>query len=136
MGHRHINQMTSLFKILDKILLEELGKEVFNFKSPKSYCYFISASYMHKSFQAIQILLHGIKSKICYEYSSHCWNNVSITPEGKWLVNHESRAIAMVNQLFLNYVLATYIQKGGKHHENHKFISTSRYKFIPMFFCF
>ena len=49
MGHLHMNQMKCLFKILNKIFLEVLGKEVLNFKSSKAYSFFVSTSDTHKS---------------------------------------------------------------------------------------
>ena len=41
LGHLHMNQLKSIFKVLDKIMLEPLGKEVLNFESLKAFDYFI-----------------------------------------------------------------------------------------------
>ena len=139
MGHLHMNQMKCLFKILNKIFLEVLGKEVLNFKSSKAYSFFVSTYDTHKSFQVIQILLHGTTSEISYEYLAHCQNNTaSITPEGcmEWLVNQENETVAMVNQLILSYIWAIYIQKVGIRHNDHEFLSGGCYKFMAMFFAF
>ena len=44
LGHLHMNQMKTLFKVLHEIILKPLGKEVLNFRSPKTYSYFVTAS--------------------------------------------------------------------------------------------
>ena len=59
LGHLHMNMMKTIFKILDTVILEPLGKEVLNFESPKAYSFFINAKDNHKSWQTIQILLFG-----------------------------------------------------------------------------
>ena len=51
LGHIHMNQLKSFFKVADQIILEALGKEVLNFSSPRAYKYFLSANDTHKSFQ-------------------------------------------------------------------------------------
>ena len=33
-GHMHMNQLKTIFKVLDDILLEPLGRDVLNFQSP------------------------------------------------------------------------------------------------------
>ena len=63
-----MNQLKTLFQILDQIMLEPLGKEVLNFASPKAYSYFVSAKYTHKAFQALQIILHGPSMEFCHNY--------------------------------------------------------------------
>lgn len=68
LGHLHMNQMKTLFKVIDKILLEPLGKEVLNFSSKAAYDYFVSATDTHKTFQSIEILLHSTTLEICKLY--------------------------------------------------------------------
>ena len=43
----HMNQMKTLFKVLDKVSLEPLGKEVLHFESPKDYNFFLNAKNTH-----------------------------------------------------------------------------------------
>ena len=42
-GHLHMNQLKTLFKIIDQIILEPLGKEFLNFQSQKAYQYLVDA---------------------------------------------------------------------------------------------
>ena len=55
LGHLHMNQLKTIFKILDRIMLEPLGKEILHFDSPKAYKFFIDAKDTHKAFQTLQI---------------------------------------------------------------------------------
>ena len=65
MGHLHMNQMKTFFKVCDQVFMEPLGKEVF--ESKKVYDYFINAKDTHKSFQAITVLLFGATAELCYK---------------------------------------------------------------------
>ena len=58
LDHLGMNEMKTFFKILDKILLEPLGKEVLHFESQKSYNFFLNCKDTHKAWQAFEILLH------------------------------------------------------------------------------
>ena len=49
LGHLNMNQLKTLFKIVDKISLEALGKEVLNFEPPKVYEYFINCKNNYKT---------------------------------------------------------------------------------------
>lgn len=49
LGHLNMNQLKSLFKVLDHIFLQPLGKEVLNFKSTAAYNYFVCCKDNHKS---------------------------------------------------------------------------------------
>ena len=51
LGHLHMNMMKTLFRIMDAVILEPLGREVLNFESPKAQKYFIDAKDTHKSVQ-------------------------------------------------------------------------------------
>ena len=48
LGHFNMNQVKTFFKILEKICLEALGKEVFHFSLPKAYNYFLNCKDNHK----------------------------------------------------------------------------------------
>lgn len=51
LGHLHMNQMKTLFKALNEIILESFGKVVLNFRL--AYSYFVNASDTYKSFKAL-----------------------------------------------------------------------------------
>ena len=68
LGHQHMNQLKTLFKALNEIILERFGKVVLNFRL--AYCYFVNASDTYKSFKALEVLLHGITSEIYHEFSN------------------------------------------------------------------
>ena len=59
LGHLNMNQVKTFFKILDKICLGALGKEVLKFSSPKAYDYFLNCKDNHKAWQSFEIILHG-----------------------------------------------------------------------------
>ena len=66
--HLHMNQLKTLFKVLDYILLEPLSKEALHLTSPKAYQYFVEPKDTHKLYQALQILLHGTTAEFCRHY--------------------------------------------------------------------
>lgn len=68
LGHQHMNQLKTLFKALNEIILEPFGNVVLNFRL--AYCYFVNASDTYKSFKALEVLLHGITSEIYHEFSN------------------------------------------------------------------
>ena len=72
LGHLHMNQLKTLFKIIDKIMLEPLAKEVLHFGSSKAYAFFVNCKDTQKSFQALQIFLHGTVSEFCHQYIKFC----------------------------------------------------------------
>ena len=65
LGHLHMNELKSFFKVADKIMLEPLGKEVLGFRSDKAYSYFIAAKDTHKSFETLCVLLEGTAMEMC-----------------------------------------------------------------------
>lgn len=66
--HQHMNQLKTLFKALNEIILEPFGKVVLNFRL--AYCYFVNAFNTYKSFKALEVLLHGTTSEIYHEFSN------------------------------------------------------------------
>ena len=50
LGHLHMNQLKTILKIMDEIMLELLGKKVLNFKSPKAYQFLANAKHTHKAY--------------------------------------------------------------------------------------
>ena len=63
--HLHMNQLKTIFKTLDRIMLEPLGKEILHFDSPKASKFFIDAKDTHKAFQTLSLLLHGTSAEFC-----------------------------------------------------------------------
>ena len=63
-----MNQMKTILRIANDVLLEPLGKNVLNFNSNKVYDYFVNAKDTHKSWQAIQVLLFETTLELLREY--------------------------------------------------------------------
>ena len=68
LGHLHMNQLKTFFKVFDQIFLEPLGKDVLNFKSPNAYKFFVGAKDTHKAFQSLEIFLHGTVCELIKSY--------------------------------------------------------------------
>ena len=68
LGHLHMNQQKTVFKILDKILLEPLAKDVLHFNTQAGYQCFVDSKDTHKSWQAIQVLLIGTTLELIRQY--------------------------------------------------------------------
>ena len=82
-GTSEMNQLKTIFKILDRIMLEPLRKEILHFDSPKAYKFFIDAKDTLKAFQALQILLHRTSAELCKIHIDYCkGNTLSVSPEG------------------------------------------------------
>lgn len=77
-----MNQIKMPFKILDKIILEPLGKEVLDFKTVKSYQYFIDCKDNHKAWQAFEITLHGTNMGLIRLIRLCCLESESPFPPG------------------------------------------------------
>ena len=65
LGHLHMNQLKTLFKVLDYILLEPVGKKALHLTFTKAYQYFVEAKDIHKSYQVLKILLDGTTAEFC-----------------------------------------------------------------------
>ena len=139
LGHLHMNQLKTIFKILDRIMLEPLGKEILHFDSPKAYKFFIDAKDTHKAFQTLQILLHGTSAEFCKIYIDYCkGNTLSVSPEGflTFLSDNENETFGLVGELIFNFTLSIYIQKLGARCNDADMISAGRCKFLPLFYTF
>ena len=138
MGHLHMNQMKTFFKVCDQVFMEPLGKEVLKFESKKAYDYFINAKDTHKSFQAITVLLFGATAELCYKFKQENQCNIC-TGEAflGWIEEkNENKTFYLVSQLILNYAFAIYLQKQGVRCNDVKAIEAGRYKFLRMFYGF
>ena len=136
-GHLHMNQMKSLFKVLDHILLEPLGKEVLGFTSPNAYQYFVSAKDTHKSYQTLQVLLEGSASEICLMYLNDV-NRQNISAQGfiDWCSSIPNETFSLIYQLIFNFALAIFVQKIGIRMNNWVMFDSGRMKFLPFFYTF
>ena len=137
-GHLHMNQLKTLFKVCDNILLEPLGKEVLYFESPKAYSYFIEAKDTHKAYQSLEVLLHGA-CEFAAQYIQYCKEKLlapSATGFMEWTTCIENETFSLVFQIIFNYALAVYVQKIGVRCNDHALAEARRYKFMPMFFAF
>lgn len=63
-----MNQLKTLFKVLDYIILEPFGKEALHFSLPKVYQYFVDRKDTHKAYQILEILLHGTTAGFSLQY--------------------------------------------------------------------
>lgn len=137
LGHLHMNQQKTLFKILDEIMLEPLGKDVLNFISPNAYQFFINAKDTHKSWQAVQVLLLGTTLELIRQYKR------DILPEKgspfeflEWLSVHENTTLKMLGNIILTYVFAIYLFKLGVRNNDCQLITAARLKFDDLFYAF
>ena len=137
LGHLHMNQMKTLFKILDPILLEPLGKDVLKFQSPNAYQFFVDAKDTHKSFQSLQILLFGTALELIRAYKSDIGTDkCSAMGFLKWQAEHNNSTIQLINQLIFTYTLAVYFFKIGVRRNDVSLINAARHKFNVLFFSF
>ena len=102
LGHLHMNQMKTMLRIVDDILLEPLGKEVLNFNSNKAYDYFVNAKDTHKSRQAIQVLLFGTTLELLREDIRVEGEQPSVLRFLEWQADQECNNLKLVSQLILN----------------------------------
>ena len=137
LGHLHMNQMKTIFKVMEDIILEPLGKEVLNFQSVKAYQFFIDAKDTHKSWQALQVLLFGTGLELARAYKEED-NPDECTVLGflQWQSNHVNPTIQLLTQLIFNYVLAIYLFKIGVRHNDVHLINASCLKFDDLFYVF
>ena len=136
LGHLGMNEVKTFFKILDKILLESLGKEVSHFESQKAYNYFLDCKVTHKAWQTFEILLHGTIMEIIKLYLDVTSSQVSVIDFLRWQANATNPNLKLLTQLFLTFELAIYIQRIGDRNNDAKMSNAGRYKFFYLFFAF
>ena len=54
----------------------------------------------------------------------------------EWQADQECNNFKLVNQLILNYVLATYVFKVGVRHNDNSLVNSARVKFDDLFYAF
>ena len=128
LGHLHMNQLKTLFKVLDYIILEPFGKEALHFSLPKVYQYFVDTKDAHKAYQILEILVHGTTAEFSLQYVQRCYEEkCTITPEGflQWFSAIENETFGLAGEIIFNFVLAIYEQKLDVRCNDKKMIGTS-----------
>ena len=74
----HMNQLKTLFKVLDYIIFQTLGKEALHLSLAKACKYFVGAKDTHKTYQALQILLNGTTAKFYLQWVQWCYEEKCI----------------------------------------------------------
>ena len=98
LGHLDMNQLKTLFKIVNEICLEPLGKEVLHFKSPKACKYFVDCKDNHKAWQSFEILLRGVILELLEFYR----NSTYETPTALgFLSETENVTLSLISEIFL-----------------------------------
>ena len=137
LGHMHMNQLKTIFRILDEILLEPLGADVLNFNSKKAYDFFVNAKDTHKSWQTLQVLLIGSTMELIHQYLNDTLEaDTNVLGFLQWQAQQENESIKLVSQLILNYVLAVYFFKIGVRNNDVNLIDAARFKFDDLFYAF
>ena len=114
LGHYHMNQQKTVFKILDEIVLESLGKDVLNLQSPKAYQFLVAAKDTHKTWQAIQVLLFGTSGELIRVFKSEIYpNQGSVLEFLQWIADNPNATIKMIGNVLFSYVLSVYFFKIG-----------------------
>ena len=80
-----MNQVKTFFKILDKICLEGLGKEVLNFSSPKAYNYFLNCKDNHKVWQSFEVIVHSTIEEMIQLFLTEFNGEVTILNFLEWI---------------------------------------------------
>lgn len=138
-GHLNMNELKTFFKVIDNVCGELLGKEVLDFNTPKSYSYFINCKDTHKSWQALEIFLHGTSMELIQLYiSSLDGTGAKPTPLGfmQWQAAVKSPTLKFVIQLTFTIALSVYVQRIGDRNNDVICSEAGRYKFLNMFYAF
>ena len=103
-----MNQLKTFFKIVDPIIGEALGKDVLNFTSPKAYQYFVDCKDIHKSWQSLEIFLHGTTMELLRMYSLTLGKDqiANVTGFLNWQAESESPTLRFIVELTLNIALS------------------------------
>ena len=127
-GRLNMNQVKTFFAILDNIMLEPLGMNVLKFDTAKAYKYFVQCKDNHKSWQALEVFLHGTIMELIRVYCIDCSNP---TPLGflQWQANITNPILKLVCQLTLNIGLGIYIQRVGDRNNDEKCSEAGRLRF-------
>ena len=137
-GHLNMNQVKTLFRILDYVCGDVLGEEVLKFNTPKSYRYFFDCKDNHKAWQGLEIFLHGTTMELIHLYKLSIGTDKLPTIMGflQWQAAIKQPTLKFVAQLTLNFALAIYVQRVGDRNNDEECSNAGRYKFYDMFYAF
>ena len=101
-GHLNMHVLKTYFKVLEKIILEPLGKEILKYDTRKSFDYFIQCKDNHKPWQAFGIFLNGAIIELIRIY--YVETDDTPTPYGflEWQSALENPILSLVSELTLN----------------------------------
>ena len=108
LAHLHMNPLKTILQIMDKIMLEPLGKKVLKFKSPKAYQFLVNAKDTHKTYQTFQILLFRTAAEFCKKYIQSCiQKQINVTPQRflDFISDIENETFGLVGELVFNFYL-------------------------------
>ena len=131
-----MNQVKTFFKIVDKICLEALGKEVLIFQSSKAYDYLLNCKDNHKVWQSFEVLLHGTIKEMIKLYLSESKEQPSVLNFLQWTANMENNTLRALPQLSMGFGLGIYIQRVSDRNNDVTVSNAGRYKFFDLFFAF
>ena len=135
MGHLNMNQMKTYFAVAHHICFEMLGKDVLNFKTKKAYDYFLSCNDTHKSWESLEIFLHGTIMEMIKAYQSTSSN---ASPLGflTWQSQLTNPTLRFFYDFVLNIGLSIYVQRIGDRSNDMRASHAGRMRFLDMFYAF
>ena len=135
-GHINMNWLKTYFKVLEKIILEPLGKEILKYDTQKSFDYFIQCKDNHKAWQAFDIFLNGTIMELIRIYCAE--TDDTPTPYGflEWQSTLENPILSLISELTLNIGLGIYVNRVGERNNDYRCSQAGRMKCIDMFYGF
>ena len=135
LGHLNMNQLKTFFAVAKHVCFGVLGKDVLNFNTSKAFDYFISCKDTHKSWESLEIFLHGTAFEFIRMYIEQEENP---TPHGFLIWE---RNVAEATQRFLldftfKIALSIYVQRIGDRNNDAEVSHAGRMTFLGMFFAF
>ena len=105
-----MNLLKTYFKVLEKIILEPLGKEILKYDTPKLFDYFIQCKDNHKAWQAFDIFLNGTIMELIRIYCAE--TDDTPTPYGflEWQSTLENPILLLISELNFNIGLGIYVK--------------------------
>ncbi|XP_057311750.1 uncharacterized protein LOC130649485 [Hydractinia symbiolongicarpus] len=131
-----MNQLKCFFKILDRICLELLAKDVLNIKSIAAYQYFVKCKDNHKAWQSFETFLHGTTMELLRLYDSETTGSLSPLGFLKWQSKITSPTLKLITQLVLTYGLGIYTQRVGDRSNDIKISDVGRFAYLDLFYAF
>ena len=125
-----MNLLKTYFKVLEKIILEPLGKEILKHDTQKSFDYFIQCKDNQKAWQVFDIFLNGT----IMELIRICCAEADDTPTPydilEWLSTLENLILLLISELTLNIGLGIYVNRVGEGNNDYRCSQAGRMKCI------